>query len=70
MTVTTGERKPMTETEGGYAAWLAKNSAPDLQELVRQYRTYPQIPQAAWEKFDRDREDWEVRRRRRHLDEA
>jgi hypothetical protein len=51
-----------------YVAWLERNPEPDRQELVRQYGTYPQIPQAAWEKFDRDREDWEARRRR-YLDE-
>jgi hypothetical protein len=31
-----------------YAAWLAENPAPDLQELVRKYGGYNKITAEAW----------------------
>lgn len=55
------EPKPSTD----YADWLRQNPAPDLQELVRQFGSYTQIPDTAWKKYDSDMANWKRRFRNR-----
>jgi hypothetical protein len=53
-----------------YAAWLAENPAPDLQELVRKYGGYNKITAEAWAEWDRDVEAWRKRYALRAIGES
>ena len=46
-----------------FAQWLARNPAPDLQELVERAGGYQHITAKQWAEFDRQRAEWEARRR-------
>ena len=50
----------MTEPSD-YAAWLAENPAPDLQELVAKHGGYHKITAAAWAEHDQAMEAWRKR---------
>jgi hypothetical protein len=56
----------MTEDSNGYAKWLEKNPAPDLQELVRRHGGYNRITPQAWREWDAAQAAWEEKRRNRH----
>jgi hypothetical protein len=51
-----------------FAAWLRKNPAPDLQDLVRRYGGYDKIPSTAWIDWDQRVADWRARYRDQHLE--
>jgi hypothetical protein len=50
----------------GYTAWLEKNPAPDLQELVRKFGSYNRITADGWHEYDAAMEDWKRRYRLRN----
>jgi len=45
--------------------WLAKNPPPDLQALIAKRGMYNNITHEDWAEFDRQREDWDTRRKER-----
>jgi hypothetical protein len=51
--------------KGDYAAWLEKNPAPDLQQLVAKHGGYNRITPEAWAEHDRAMAQWQERRKLR-----
>jgi len=48
-----------------FEAWLGKDPAPDLQELVAHFGGYDKITPEAWAAYDRATAEWQQRRRKR-----
>lgn len=53
------------ECTDGYERWLKDHPPPDLQELIRKYGKYSQIPPEAWAEFEAAMEEWENLRKSR-----
>ena len=53
-----------------YAAWLAENPAPDLQELVAKHGGYNKITPEAWAAYDAAMEAWRKRYALRAIGES
>ena len=52
-----------------YAEWLKANPAPDYQALAKKWGGGGlTIPEAEWQKFNAAMQEWEARRKNRHLD--
>jgi hypothetical protein len=52
----------MTDDES-FAAWLRKNPAPDLQQLVERFGGYDKITAEAWAAYDAAMAEWQLMRR-------
>jgi hypothetical protein len=51
-----------------YADWLERNPAPDLLALAKHYGGLGRVPEVKMQEFEAAREEWESRRKSRHLD--
>jgi hypothetical protein len=51
-----------------YSEWLKRNPAPDLLALAKHYGGLGHVPEAVMQTFEAEREEWELRRKSRHLD--
>lgn len=45
--------------------WLAENPPPSVEDLIKQYGSYLDIPAEAWTRWDKQMSDWQQRRRDR-----
>jgi hypothetical protein len=51
-----------------YSDWLQRNPAPDLLALAKHYGGLGNVPESKMQEFEAAREEWEARRKNRHLD--
>jgi hypothetical protein len=51
-----------------YSDWLARNPAPDLQRLAEVWDGLGNVPESKMQEFEAEREEWEAKRKNRHLD--
>jgi hypothetical protein len=51
-----------------YSEWLKRNPAPDLLALAKFYDGLGNVPESKMQEFEAAREEWESRRKNRHLD--
>jgi hypothetical protein len=49
-----------------FAEWLEQNPMPVLAGLIERHGGYPNIPDEAWNAFDRAIVDWQLNYRNRH----
>jgi hypothetical protein len=64
--------KPMltpidNQLDDSFAAWLAKDPAPDPQMLAEKHGGWSKVPIPAWQRFDRAVAAWKERLRKRHV---
>ena len=45
-----------------WETWLAANPPPRLSDLLDKHGKYGEIPQPAWDRFDKEFQDWNSRR--------
>jgi hypothetical protein len=57
--------KPIPQS---YSDWLKRNPAPDLLALAKFYGGLGNVPDVKMQEFEAEREEWEARRKNRHLD--
>jgi hypothetical protein len=53
-----------------FSEWLIDNPPPDLQALAEHYRGLGNVPEAVMRTFEAEREQWERRRKFRHLEDG
>jgi hypothetical protein len=51
-----------------FSDWLKANPPPDLLALAKAWGGLGNVPEAIMQTFEAEREEWQMRRRSRHLD--
>jgi hypothetical protein len=57
--------KPIPQS---FSEWLKANPPPDLLALAKHYGGLGNVPEAVMQTFEAEREEWQIKRRSRHLE--